>query len=165
MKAIQIFQIIRKWRWKMKLKKWRFFLLAQNISSYIFLWTSLSSNRYSDFSHLSSIKSYSPSKWVHFACFCPFLTIFSLLLRAITFDQSKIWKFWGHLKSAKFKVLEKYHLRYFEQEETIFIFSIFIFHLRFWIIWKIFIALILLLKIIFPTRYYFWLYLFTFKSN
>ena len=50
---------------------------------------------YSDFTHLSSIKSYSPSKLVHFACFSPFL--FSLLWRAVTFDRSKIWKIWKHI--------------------------------------------------------------------
>ena len=47
---------------------------------------------YSDLSYLSSIKSYSPSKWVHFACFCLFLTIFSLLWKDVSFDESKILK-------------------------------------------------------------------------
>ena len=79
----------------------------------------------------------SPSKWVYFACFCPFLPIFSLLWRAVTFDRSKIWKFWiTYLKSAKFKVSEKYNLKYFGQVEKIFIFLIFIFHLHFRILWK-----------------------------
>ena len=76
-KAIKFFKEFEKedekWRWK----KWRFFLLARNILIYIFLklWTSLISNMYSNFSYIASIKSYSPSKWVHFACFCPFLPI------------------------------------------------------------------------------------------
>ena len=45
--SLKNFQNIRKWRWK----KWRFFLLGQNISIYIFLklWTTLISNMYSDF--------------------------------------------------------------------------------------------------------------------
>ena len=107
-KALKIFKTFEnedeKWRWK----KWRFFLLDQNISKYIFLklWTSLISNMYSDFSYLASIQSYSPSKWVYFACFCPFLTIFSQLWGAITFDRSKIWKIWRHIwnqRSSKFQ--------------------------------------------------------------
>ena len=93
-----------KWRWK----KWRFFLLGQNISNYTFLklWTSLISDMYSDFSYVFSIKGYSLSKWVHFACFCPFLTIFSLLWRAVIFDRSKIWKIRKHIwnqRSSKFQ--------------------------------------------------------------
>ena len=75
---------------------------------YIFLklWASLISNMYSDFSYLASTQSYSPSKWVHFACFCLFLTIFSLLWRAITFDRRKIWKIWIHIwnqRGSKFQ--------------------------------------------------------------
>ena len=74
-----------KWRWKI----WRFFLLGQNISFYSFLklWTSLISNMISDFSYLASIKSYSPTKWVHFACFCPFLGILSLLWIGILYNR------------------------------------------------------------------------------
>ena len=142
----------------MKKKKWRFFLLGQNISNYTFLklWTSLISNMYSDFSYLFSIKSYSPSKWVHFACFCPFLTIFSLLWRAVIFDRSKIWKIRKHIWNQRSsKAFEKYKLKYFGQVEKIFIFFFFIFHLHFWIFWKFLKPSILPLRIIFSTRYYF----------
>ena len=99
----KIFQNI--WKWK----KWRFFLLDQNISKYIFLklWTSLISNMYSDFSYISSIKSYSPSKWVHFACFCPFLPIFSRLWKTITLDGSKIWKIWIHIWNQRSSMFQK----------------------------------------------------------
>ena len=70
-----------------------------------------------------------------------------------------------YLKSAMFKVSKKYKLKYFGQVEKIFSFFIFIIHLHFRIFWKFLFPLILLLRVIFSTRYYFWLYPFTFKSN
>ena len=76
------------------------------------------------------MKSYSPSKLVHFACFFLFLTIFSLLWRALTFGSKQDMKsLETYLKSARFKVSEKYNLKYFEQEQKIFIFFIFIIEL------------------------------------
>ena len=69
------------------------------------------------------------------------------------------------LKSAKFKVSEKYKFKYFGQVEKIFIFFIFIFHLHFQILWNFLWPLFFLLRIIFSTRYYFLLHLSTFKSN
>ena len=52
-----------------------------------------------DYSYLASIQSYSPSKWVYFACFCPFLSIFSLL-----------WNYNSILYSV-FKILAAVHSR------------------------------------------------------
>ena len=56
-------------------------------------WTFLIWNMFSDFSYLFSIKS--PPKRYPLLPFCPFLTIFSLLCRAVTFDQRKLWKIWS----------------------------------------------------------------------
>ena len=56
---------------------------------FLILWTSPISNMFSHFSYIASIKSYSPSKWVYFTCFCPFLPIFSLLWKAVTLDRRK----------------------------------------------------------------------------
>ena len=70
-----------------------------------------------------------------------------------------------YLKSAKFKVSEKYKLKYFKQVEKIFIFFFFIFHFHFRILRKFLKAYILPLRIIFSTRFYFWFYLFSFKRK
>ena len=56
-----------------------------------------------------------------------------------------------YLKSAKFKVSEKYQLKYFSQLEKIFIFL----HFHFRVFWKFWKSYILPLRIIFLTRYYF----------
>ena len=63
-KALKIFKKFENEDEKRRWKKWRIFLLSQNISNHIFLklWTSLISNMYSDFSYLASIKSYIPPK-------------------------------------------------------------------------------------------------------
>ena len=70
-----------------------------------------------------------------------------------------------YLKSAKFKVSEKYTSKYFKQVEKIFIFFFFIFHFHFRILRKFLKAYLLPLRIIFSTRHCFWLYLFSFKRN
>ena len=71
----------------------------------------------------------------------------------------------SYLKSAKFKISDKYKLKYFGQVEKIFIFFIFIFHFHFQFFCKFLNLLILTLWIIFSTRYYFYLYIFSLTSN
>ena len=77
-KALKNFQNIRKWRWKMKMQKMKIFYAWPKyfIIYCLKLWTSQIWNMYSDFSYISLIKSYSPSKLVHFACFWPLLAYF-----------------------------------------------------------------------------------------
>ena len=91
--------------------------------------------------------------------FCLFLPIFDHFKP--TLEGCSIWSkkdmknLNTYLKSAKFKVSEKYKLKYFSQVEKIFIFFFFIFHFHFRVFWKFWKSYILPLRIIFSTRYYF----------